>query len=81
MKSKRKPGKKILCEAPVLAYYDLRKGLVLSVDANSGLGATLLQEGRPVAYGSKALTKTECNYSQIERELLTIVLGCDKFRD
>ena len=74
--------KKILCEAPVLAYYDLRKVLVLSVDASSRcLRATLLQEGRPVAYGSKALTKTECNYSQIEKELLAIVRSCGKLRD
>ena len=31
-----------------------------------------------VAYSSRALTETEKNYSQIERECLVIVYGCEK---
>ena len=51
---------------PVLAYYDPSKELILQVDASKyGLGATLIQEGRPLAYASKALTHTEVNYAQI----------------
>ncbi|KAJ8026383.1 hypothetical protein HOLleu_34209 [Holothuria leucospilota] len=74
--------KKVLCEALVLAYYDENKDLTLSVDASSkGLGATLLQEGRPIAYALKALTNAETNYSQIEKELLAIVWGYKQFHD
>jgi hypothetical protein len=72
--------KDLLCKAPVLAFYDHRKPLVLSVDASSlGLGATLLQDNKPIAYASKALTVAERNYAQIEKELLAIVFGCKKF--
>ena len=39
----------------------------------------LLQDGHPVAYASKALSETEQNYPQIDKELLAIVFGCEKF--
>ncbi len=43
------------------------------------VGAALLQEGQPVAFTSRALTSTETNYAQIEKELLAIVHACDRF--
>ena len=52
--------KKVLTQAPVLKYYNSKEPIVLSCDASSkGLGAVILQGGRPVAYASKALTETE----------------------
>ena len=45
----------------------------------SGLGASLMQYGYPVAYASKALTPTETNYAQIEKERLAIVFGVERF--
>lgn len=58
----------------------MNKPVTLSVDASSeGLGAVLLQEGQPVAYGSRALTDSQKCYVQIEKELLAIVFGCEKF--
>ena len=69
-----------MTNAPVLRFYDPKKQLVLSVDASSkGLGSVLLQEGQPIAYASRALTKSQQNYAQIEKETLAITFGCRKF--
>jgi hypothetical protein len=63
-----------------LSYYDRSKAVVLQVDASSkGLGAVLLQENKPIAFASKALTPAESRYANIERELLAVVYGCEKF--
>ncbi|XP_025270352.1 uncharacterized protein K02A2.6-like [Camponotus floridanus] len=73
--------KKLITQAPVLGYYDPNKKLTLSVDASSiGLGATLIQEGQPIAYASRALTEVQTRYSQIEKELLAICFGVERFR-
>ena len=74
--------KKAISEAPVLAYFDPKKPVVISVDASSqGLGACVLQENQPVAYASRSLSSAEKNYGQIEKEMLAITYGCDKFHD
>ena len=72
--------KRIVTEAPVLAYYDPKVALTIQCDASSeGLGAALLQQGKPVAYASRALTDTEQRYAQIEKEMLAIVFSLEKF--
>ncbi|KAA0714109.1 Retrovirus-related Pol polyprotein from transposon opus [Triplophysa tibetana] len=72
--------KALATNAPTLKYYNVNKPLTLSVDASSeGMGAVLLQDQRPVAYGSRALTDCQRRYAQIEKELLAIVYGCEKF--
>lgn len=64
----------------VLTYFDVRKPVLLSVDASTkGLGAAVVQEGGVVAYASRALTAAEQNYAQIEKEMLAVVYGCTKF--
>ena len=74
--------KKACGEQPLLRYYDVSKNVTLSLDASmSALGAVCLQEGQPVAYASRALTDCQTKYAQIEKELLAIVFGCDKFHD
>ena len=41
----------------ILSYYDLNKLLVIECDASSkGLGAALLQDGKPLGYASRSLT-------------------------
>ncbi|KAK3887563.1 hypothetical protein Pcinc_008269 [Petrolisthes cinctipes] len=66
--------------APVLQYYDLRLPVTLQCDAlNYGLGAAILQEGKPVAYASRSLTSAEKNYAQIEKEMLAIVFATHRF--
>ena len=72
--------KQMASSTPVLGYYDPSKPLTLSVDASSkGLGAVLLQDGKPLAYTSRALTPTQERYTQIEKETLAIVYGTQKF--
>ncbi|KAL5489015.1 hypothetical protein EMCRGX_G018055 [Ephydatia muelleri] len=64
----------------LLAFYDVKKPVVIQCDASTeGLGATLLQEGRPMASASRSLTKSEKNYVAIELECLAIVFACRKF--
>lgn len=66
--------------APTLKFYGVSKPVILSVDASSeGLGAVIIQDDRLVAYGSRALTDCQRRYAQIEKELLAIVYGCEKF--
>ena len=75
-----KKVQQLVTEAPVLAFYDPTKELKIQCDASqSGLGAVLLQEGKPLAYSSRALTPTEKNYAQIEKELLAIVFSVEKW--
>ena len=54
--------------------------VVIECDASQhGLGACLMQCEQPVAYASRALTVSETNYAQIEKELLAIVFAVQKF--
>ena len=72
--------KEAVSVSPILRYYNLREKVTIQCDASQhGLGAVLLQGGQPVAYASRALTPTEENYAQIEKELLAIVFSCEKF--
>ena len=65
--------KKQLTQAPILAYPKFGSGagqFVLATDAsNTGIGAVLEQEGRVVAYASRTLSKSEKNYSVIQRSV------------
>lgn len=72
--------KATLMSEPVLEYYDVNKDILLQTDASKGgLGAVLLQQSQPVAYASRALNDAEQRYPQIDKELLAIVYGCEKF--
>ncbi|CAB4012918.1 Retrovirus-related Pol poly from transposon [Paramuricea clavata] len=61
-----------------LKYYDVSEEVAIQCDASEkGLGASLLQNGQPVAFASRTLTQIERRYAQIE--CLAIVFGCQKF--
>jgi len=45
-----------------------------------GLGAAIFQECRPIiVYASRTLTDSERRYAQIEKEMLALVYGLEKF--
>ena len=69
-----------LTSAPVLVFYDTNKALTLENDASDyGIGSVLKQEGRPIAFASRTLTDTERNYAQIEKDILAVTYGLEKF--
>lgn len=78
-------GKEQLQASPLLVHYDLKKPLRLACDASSyGVGAVIFHvteigEERPIAFASRTLSASERNYSQIEKETLSIVFGVKKF--
>jgi hypothetical protein len=72
--------KRLVSDLPALTTYDNKQELELSVDAsNLGLGAVLAQGGKPLGFGSRTLTETEQRYSAIEKEMLAVCFGCEKF--
>ena len=72
--------KEMVTNTPVLAYYNVNEELTVENDASEyGLGSVLLQEGKPVAYASRTLSQCERNYAQIEKEMLAITFGLEKF--
>ena len=73
---------KILTETSpgILRYYDPKLPIWLQGDASkSGLGTVLIQDSAPIAYASRSPTETENRYAQIEKELLAVVFGCERF--
>lgn len=72
--------KEMLTQAPVLAYYDPSVELVLQVDSSkAGLGAVLLQKGKPIEFASRLLTESERKWAQIEKEALSVLFGLERF--
>lgn len=70
-----------------ITYFDNRKDTFLFTDASPyGISAIVLQkspsekDAKIVSFSSRALTKTEMNYAQIERECLALVYGCERNR-
>ena len=72
----------LLKSAPVwvLQFFDSKAATTVQCDASqNGPGACLLQQGRPVAYASRALTQTKQRYAEIEKETLAILFALEKF--
>ena len=72
--------KNILSSTPVLTFYDMKKPVIIPCDVSqSGFGALLLQDGKPVAYVSRALSSAETRYAHIQKELLAVVFAFPEF--
>ena len=74
-----------ICQSVTLNYFDPHLQTKVQVDASGkGLGAALIQidnsgKERIIAFASKALTQTEERYANIEREMLAVVFGVERF--
>ena len=63
-----------------LPYFNPNSSTSLQTNASKkGLGAVLLQNSRPVMFASRALTGSERNYKNLERECLATIWGMEKF--
>ena len=81
--------KELIQSAPPIVAFDANYPLVLAVDAsNTAIGYVLMNDNpdddtpRPIKFGSRALTKTEMNWSVTRKELLAIVwavIQCDYY--
>ena len=68
-----------VANAVTLQYFDPGQSIVLKCDTSgNGVRGTLLQNGQPIIFISQALTDTQKRYSNIERELLAMVIVIEK---
>ena len=65
-----------------MALFDQSKASTIQSDVSEkGLLAVLLQDEKPVIYASRILTETKQRYSNIERELLSVVFTLERFHN
>ena len=72
-------GKLHVANAMTLQYFDPGQPIVLECDTSgNGVRGTLLQNGQPIIFILQAVTDTQKRYSNIERELLAMVIVIEK---
>ena len=73
--------KNALATMPVLALPNFTHSFDVETDAsNLGIGAVLVQHGRPIAYYSHGLPKTKVPKSAYEIELFAVVMAVQKWK-
>ena len=65
-----------------LPYFDVNAETTLQMEASKkGFGACLIQKGKVKCFASRALTKTEQNYQNLEGQALGTIWGMEKFHN
>ncbi|CAA0843134.1 Uncharacterized mitochondrial protein AtMg00860 [Striga hermonthica] len=73
--------KRAMTTAPVLALPNFDQPFIVETDASGvGIGAVLMQGGRPISFLSKALCPKNQALSIYEREFLAVLLAVQKWR-
>ena len=73
--------KSVLSTVPVLGLLDFNKQFVVEADAcETGLGAVLSQDHRPIAFFSKALSGATKHLSTYKKEMLAVIEAVAKWR-
>jgi hypothetical protein len=73
--------KKTVADDPILSHFAPTDPVEVHCDAsNKAVGATMVQNGHPVAFESRKLSAAELNYPTHDKELLAIVHALTKWR-
>lgn len=73
--------KRAMTNTPVLALPDFSKPFIIETDAcKNGVGAVMMQEGKPIAFMSKALSAKHLGMSTYEKELMAVIIAVQKWR-
>lgn len=70
-----------MTSTPMLILPDFHQQFQVETDAcMDGIGAVLMQQGRPIAYLSKALGEKHKDLSIYEKEFLALIMAIEKWR-